>query len=104
NLGDGLPDSPSFMLQGEGDELEFGASITSVELGGDAPEVIVVGAPDTPVGGKVGVGRVLVFDASDGTLLRQIEDLEPRTDSRHGLAVHGLDLPGREELVVTGAR
>jgi hypothetical protein len=68
--------------------------VTSVELGGEAPQVIVVGAPATAVGGKVGVGRVLVFDATDGTLLRSIEDLEPRTDSRHGLAVHGLDLPG----------
>jgi hypothetical protein len=104
NLGDGLSDAPTLVLEPEGDELEFGASITSVELGGDAPEVIVVGAPGTKVGGKVGVGRVLVFDASDGTLLRSIEDLEPRTDSRHGFAVHGLDLPGREELAVTGVR
>jgi hypothetical protein len=104
NLGDGLPATPTLVLEGEGDELDFGASITSVELGGDAPEVIVVGAPGTAVGGKVGVGRVLVFDASDGTLLRSIEDLEPRSDSRHGFAVHGLDLPGREELVVTGIR
>jgi hypothetical protein len=104
NLGDGLPPTPTLVLEGEDDELEFGASITSVELGGDAPEVIVVGAPGTAVGGKVGIGRVLVFDASDGTRLRSIEDLEPRTDSRHGFAVHGLDLPGREELVVSGAR
>jgi hypothetical protein len=104
NFGDGLPTSPSLELTAKDDELEFGASVTSVELGGDAPEVIVVGAPATAVSGKVGVGRVLVFDAADGTLLRSIEDLEPRTDSRHGLAVHGLDLPGREELVVSGAR
>jgi hypothetical protein len=104
NLGDGLPTTPTLVLEAEEDELEFGASITSVELGGDAPEVIVVGAPGTAVGGKVGVGKVLVFDASDGTRLRSIEDLEPRTDSRHGFAVHGLDLPGREELVVSGAR
>jgi hypothetical protein len=104
NLGDGLPTTPTLVLEAEDDELEFGASITSVELGGDAPEVIVVGAPGTAVGGKVGVGKVLVFDASDGTRLRSIEDLEPRTDSRHGFAVHGLDLPGREELVVSGAR
>jgi hypothetical protein len=104
NLGDGLPSAPTFTLESPGDELEFGASVTSVELGGDAPEVIVVGAPGTAVDGKVRVGRVLVFDASDGTLLRSIEDLEPRTDSRHGLAVHGLDFPGREELVVSGAR
>jgi hypothetical protein len=104
NLGDGLPAAPTLTLQAPGDELEFGASVTSVELGGDAPEVIVVGAPGTAVDGKVGVGRVLVFDASDGTLLRSIEDLEPRTDSSHGLAVHGLDIPGREELVVSGAR
>lgn len=104
NLGDGLPSSPSLVLEGEGDELEFGASIASVELGGDAPEVIVVGAPGTAGDGKVGVGRVLVFDAADGTLLRSIQDLEPRTDSRHALAVHGLDMPGREELVVSGAR
>jgi hypothetical protein len=66
--------------------------------------VILVGAPATAVDGKIGVGRVLVFDASDGTLLRSIEDLDPRSDSRHGLAVHGLDMPGREELVVSGAR
>ncbi|PRP99064.1 hypothetical protein ENSA5_29100 [Enhygromyxa salina] len=104
NLGDGLPDSPSMVLEAGADELEFGASLAVVELGGDAPEVIVVGAPGTPVGGKVSVGRVSVFDASDGALLRVIEDLEPRTDSRHGLAVHGLELGGREELVVTGAR
>lgn len=104
NLGDGLPATPTFVLEGEGDEREFGASITTVELGGDAPQVIVVGAPGTEVGDKVAVGRVLVFDATDGARLRSIEDLEPRTDSRHGLGVHGLDLPGREELVVTGAR
>jgi hypothetical protein len=104
NLGDGLPSAPTLVLEGEGDELEFGASVTSVELGGDAPEVILVGAPATAVDGKIGVGRVLVFDASDGTLLRSIEDLDPRSDSRHGLAVHGLDMPGREELVVSGAR
>lgn len=104
NLGDGLPASPTLVLEGQDNELEFGASVTSVELGGDAPEVIVVGAPGTAVGGKVGVGRVLVFDAADGTRLRSIEDLEPRTDSQHGLAVHGLDVPGREELVISGAR
>lgn len=103
NSGDGLPSAPTFVLEGQGDELEFGAAITSVELGGDAPQVIVVGAPGTAVDGKVAVGQVSVFDAADGTLLRRIEDLEPRTDSRHGLAVHGLDVPGREELVVSGA-
>jgi len=104
NPGDGLPSSPTFVLEGEGDEQGFGSSITTVELGGDAPEVIVVGAPDTKVEDELGVGRVAVFDAVDGTRLRIIEDLEPRADSHHGLGVHGVDLPGREELVVSGAR
>lgn len=81
----------------------FGSTLASVELGGDAGWVIAVGAPETTVGGRVDVGRVHLFDPSDGARLRTIEDLEPRTGSRHGLGVHGLDLSGREELVITGA-
>jgi hypothetical protein len=100
NHGDGLPSEPTLVLASDEDG-RFGASLAHVELGGDAPEVFVVGAPDTRVGGKANVGRVHVF-TQGGELLRTIEDLEPRTASRHGLGVHGLDLPGREELVVSG--
>lgn len=103
NLGDGVPATPTLVLAGAGDESEFGASLTTVELGGEAPDVIVVGAPGTSVDDRVAVGRVLVYDAQTGELLRTIEDLEPQTNSRHGLGVHGIDVPGREELVVSGA-
>jgi hypothetical protein len=101
NEGTGLPETPSRTLEGEAD---FGASVGVVELGGEAPQVIVVGAPGAKVEDELGVGRVSVFDAQTGELLRTIEDLEPRADSHHGLGVHGVDVPGREELVVSGAR
>lgn len=103
NHGDGLPAAPTRTLRSD-EPGRFGASLAHVELGGDAPELILVGAPDTRVDGQADVGRVHVFDAADGELLRTLEDLEPRADSHHGIGVHGLDLPGREELVVTGAR
>jgi hypothetical protein len=102
NRGEGLPAAPTLVLESDEDGM-FGASLAHVELGGEAPEVFVVGAPATRVGGKANVGRVHVF-TTDGERLRTLEDLEPRTASRHGLGVHGLDLPGREELVVSGAR
>ena len=103
NHGDGLANPPTMMLASD-EPGGFGSSIARVQLGGEAPDVIVVGAPMTRVDGKANVGRVYVYDARDGELLRTITDLEPRTDSRHGLGVHGLDIPGREELVVSGAR
>lgn len=102
NHGDGLPPTPTLTLQSE-ERGGFGSSLAHVELGGDAPDVLVVGAPSSRVEGKANVGRVYVF-ARDGELLTTLADLEPRTNSRHGLGVHGLDLPGREELVVSGAR
>lgn len=108
NDGDGVPDVPSMTLalpESDRDlDAQFGASLAVVELGGDAPQVIAVGGPGTRIAGKADVGRVYVFDASDGSLLRTIEDLDPRSGSRHALAVHGLDLSGRQELLVTGAR
>lgn len=82
---------------------QFGASLAAVELGGDAPTVLLVGAPATAIDGKQEVGRVHVFAGDDGARLRTLEDLEPRTGSRHGFAVHGLDLSGREEPVVSGS-
>jgi hypothetical protein len=102
NHGEGLAPTPTLVLASD-EPGAFGTSLAHVELGGDAPEVFVVGAPATRVSDKANVGRVHVFDR-DGELLRTIEDLEPRSDSQHGLGVHGLDLPGREELVVSGAR
>ncbi|MFO7561580.1 MAG: hypothetical protein R6X02_02955 [Enhygromyxa sp.] len=103
NQGDGLPAGPTRVLAGD-EPGGFGATLAHVELGGEAPEVILVGAPETTIGGEPEVGRVHVFRAADGELLRTLEDLEPQAGSRHGLGVHGLDLPGREELVITGAR
>ena len=101
NHGQGLPPTPSQILTTD-EPSAFGTSLAHVELGGDAPNVFVIGAPQARVAGKANVGRVHLF-TRDGELLRTIEDLEPRTGSKHGLAVHGLDLPGREELVVSGA-
>lgn len=102
NHGDGLPAMPTRVLMGD-EPGAFGTSLAYVELGGEAPAVILVGAPETSLAGKTSVGRVYVFDAG-GELLRTLEDLDPQASSRHGLGVHGLDLPGREEPVVTGAR
>jgi hypothetical protein len=108
NDGDGVPDLPSMTLTlPESDEdldANFGASLAVVDLGGDGSQVIAVGGPGTRIAGKADVGRIYVFDGEAGGLLRTIEDLDPRAGSRHGLAVHGLDLSGRQELVVTGAR
>ena len=103
NHGDGLSTAPTRVLTSD-EPGGFGTTLAHVELGGEAPEVILVGAPTTDIDGRREVGRVHVFDAADGELLRTIEDLEPQADSRHGLGVHGLDLPGREEPVISGAR
>ncbi len=103
-LGDdaGLASAPSFELAPELARAGgFGSSIARVDLGGDVGPVLVVGAPLTPVGDAIQVGRVHVFDL-DGAPLTEFSDLEPRSDSRHGLGVHGLGLPGRDELIVSG--
>jgi hypothetical protein len=105
NSGEGLASEPSLVLAPDGvDAIGFGAAIAHVELGGTAPDVIAVGAAKARVAGKAEVGRVFIFDAETGELLRTLEDLVPRSGSRHGLGVHAVDLPGREELLVTGAR
>jgi hypothetical protein len=98
----GLPDSPSFVIEPEQARGgEFGASLALADLGGELGRVIVVGAPTTMISKRAKVGRVHVFEL-DGTPLTEFSDLEPQTDSRHGLGVHALGLPGRDELVVTG--
>jgi len=71
------------------------------DLGGDVGRVLLVGAPETMIGNSPKVGRVHVFDL-EGAPLTEFSDLEPKTDSQHGLGVHALGLPGRDELVVTG--
>lgn len=80
---------------------DFGRSLARVELGGEAPALLVVGAPATGVEGEAEVGAVHLFEI-DGTWVTKVADLWPRATSRHGLGVHGVDLPGREELLVTG--
>lgn len=102
SAGAGLPDSPSFVIEPEQARGgEFGASLALADLGGELGRVIVVGAPTTMISKRAKVGRVHVFEL-DGTPLTEFSDLEPQTDSRHGLGVHALGLPGRDELVVTG--
>lgn len=108
--GEALPSAPEVFEIGDDADagLEFGASLDAVTLGAtDHPHVLAVGAPGARVGGKAEVGRVYVFDAETRELVRTIEDLAPRTSARHGLGVHGMRvpaIPGREELIVVGAR
>lgn len=98
----GLPDQASFTITPETARAgEFGASLALADLGGELDRVIVVGAPATTIGSSPKVGRVHVFDL-EGAPLTEFSDLEPQTDSQHGLGVHALGLPGRDELVVTG--
>jgi hypothetical protein len=104
-LGDGeagIPGEPDFTLVPETPrEGGFGTSVAVADLGGDVGRVVIVGAPETMIGSSPMVGRVHVFDL-EGAPLTEFSDLEPRTDSRHGLGVHALGLPGRDELVVSG--
>jgi hypothetical protein len=79
----------------------FGTSMAVADLGGEVGRVVIVGAPETMIDSSPMVGRVHVFDL-DGAALTEFSDLEPRTDSRHGLGVHALGLPGRDELIVSG--
>ncbi|MFV8755429.1 hypothetical protein ACNOYE_33170 [Nannocystaceae bacterium ST9] len=79
----------------------FGTSLAIADLGGEVGRVVIVGAPATMIHGSPNVGRVHVFDL-EGAPLTEFSDLEPQTDSQHGLGVHALGLPGRDELVVTG--
>ncbi len=98
----GLPSTPNFTLVPEtARDGGFGTSLAVGDLGGEAGRVLIVGAPATAIGGSPGVGRVHVFDL-DGSALTEFSDLEPQTESRHGLGVHMLGLPGRDELVVSG--
>jgi hypothetical protein len=98
----GIPSEPSFTLVPEtAREGGFGTSLAVADLGGEVGRLILVGAPETMIGNSPRVGRVHLFDL-DGVPLTEFSDLEPRTDSRHGLGVHALGLPGRDELVVSG--
>lgn len=100
--GAGLPAEASFVITPEDARGgEFGASLAVADLGGELGRVIVVGAPTTMISKRAKVGRVHVFEL-DGAPLTEFSDLEPQTDSRHGLGVHALGLPGRDELVVSG--
>lgn len=100
--GAGLPSAPSFTLTPETPRQGgFGSSMDLADLGGDVGRVLLVGAPETMIGNSPKVGRVHVFDL-EGAPLTEFSDLEPKTDSQHGLGVHALGLPGRDELVVTG--
>lgn len=48
----------------------FGHSVAAGDVNRDGHEDLVVGSPNTPVDGREGAGRIMVFSGKDGALLR----------------------------------
>jgi hypothetical protein len=104
---DGLQPTPALTLQPGGDRAEaaaefgFGLGVARLDPDGDF-DVLLVGAPGTPVDGKDEVGSVHVFELGSDDWLAALEDLTPTSGTRHGLWAGGIFRDERDELVVLG--
>lgn len=86
----------------DGETTGFGASIGVARLGDPIGDVLLVGAPTSPVGQTRESGRFFVFDRVTREPISAVLDTEPGKNDRWGRWVGGLSVGERQEIVVHG--
>jgi len=71
-------------------EAAFGAAVAGAgDVNGDGAPDLLVGAPEQDVGSRSNQGQAFVFSGADASLLRTLDDPDPRSSGRLGSAVAG---------------
>jgi hypothetical protein len=89
---DGADGTMAFELTNPNPQAEqtFGERIGSAgDVNGDGVPDIVVGAPETDVGGNINQGQVYVLSGADGSAIYTVNTPDPQADAKFGLAVQG---------------